>query len=386
MNRTAIEWTDFTSNPIKFRAPDGRVVWACEKLSPGCKNCYAAALAERYTDRRAGDWNAETMRTLTPFLDEQELRRMLTYKPASGKRVFVGDMTDVVGDWVQRWMLAQLIATMALRYDVTWQLLTKRAERLRALMTDESFRAEIAEWVEMLAEGDDGCDPLARTTDDLRANAPDVLGDDWPIKNIWLGVSAEDQQRADERIPQLLETPAAVRFVSAEPLLGPIDLERVPLPGAAEQWYGLTGVTQPIAEKDTEPDDWKYWTRRSSKLHWLIVGGESGAGARPTWTPHVRSIVQQCAAAGVPVFVKQLGSDTRDRNDAGFTGDFDGSGTCWPEQHAIDDRIEHDLDGTRDGYQGAPVRIRLRDRKGGDPSEWPEDVRVREFPREAVPA
>ena len=112
----------------------------------------------------------------------------------------------------------------------------------------------------------------------------------------------------------------------------------------------------------------------------MIVGGESGPKARPLWVPWVRSIKDQCEAAGVSCFVKQLGADVRDRNDAGFTGDFDGSGTCWPEQHEIDDRIESDLDGTRDDYQGAPVRIHLRDRKGGDPSEWPEDLRVRQFP------
>src|SRR4051794_20138161 len=105
MNRTSIEWTDFTANPLKFRAPDGRIVWACEKVSPGCAHCYADSLSVRYTDRRAGDWNAGTMATLTPFLDEKELHKMLTAKTIGGKavsgsRCFVGDMTDIFGEWV----------------------------------------------------------------------------------------------------------------------------------------------------------------------------------------------------------------------------------------------------------------------------------------------
>src|SRR5579872_366503 len=101
MQRSPIQWTDFTANPLKYRAADGRVVWACEKLSAGCKNCYAADLSLRYGGvRRAGEWNAATMAMLKPFLDENELHAMRTYKPASGQRVFVGDMTDIFGDWV----------------------------------------------------------------------------------------------------------------------------------------------------------------------------------------------------------------------------------------------------------------------------------------------
>mgnify|MGYP000216823786 FL=1 len=113
------------------------------------------------------------------------------------------------------------------------------------------------------------------------------------------------------------------------------------------------------------------------RLDWVIVGGESGHDARPCDVRWVRAVVQHCQMAGVPVFVKQLGSHVRDRNDAGFLGEDERS---WPDVIDQEDRIEHDLDGTRDGYQGAPVRIHLKSQKGGDPSEWPEDLRVREFP------
>jgi hypothetical protein len=113
------------------------------------------------------------------------------------------------------------------------------------------------------------------------------------------------------------------------------------------------------------------------RLDWVIVGGESGPGARPFNVAWARNIVRQCQTAKVPVFVKQLGRDVRDRNDAGFLGD---EPSHWPERIDILDRVEHDLDGTRDGYQGAPVRIHLDNKKGGDPQEWPADIRVRQFP------
>jgi protein gp37 len=356
VNRTSIQWCDFSANPLKYRTADGRVVWACEKVSAGCTNCYAEHLSTRYGGaRRAGDWNAATMKTLTPFLDEKELRAMLTSKAISGKRVFVGDMTDVFGEWVERWMLAQLIGAMALRYDVTWQVLTKRADRMRELLCDEGFRAEIYEWVEMLAMGDDGCDPLARTTDDLRANAPDVTGDDWPIVNLWLGVSSEDQQRANERIPLLLQTPAAVRFVSAEPLIGPIDLSQFTFEsccGNASAGDYLNGEGPQCCGDPFPP------------LDWIIVGGESGHSARECDVNWIRSIVQQCAQGSVPCFVKQLGAKP------------------FCEVAKVDVTPHADFGDEVVRYV-EPQRVALRDRKGGDITEFPTDLRVRQFPRNA---
>jgi hypothetical protein len=175
-----------------------------------------------------------------------------------------------------------------------------------------------------------------------------------PLPNVWLGVSVENQHFADERIPLLLQTPAAVRFISAEPLLGPVDLQSVPLPAPGAEHYGLRGVAQPLSEKDTEADDWKYWTKRESKLDWVIVGGESGPGARPFDLSWARSIVEQCKAAGVACFVKQAGSNPFDSARQ----------SCPPDECMIH------------GYSW----LTLKARKGGDPSEWPEDLRVREFP------
>lgn len=341
MNRTSIGWCDFSANPLKFRDADGNIVWGCVHASPGCQRCYAETLAKRY--RRGGPFNVPTTQKLTPFLDEHELHRMLTYKPASRKRVFVGDMTDVFGEWVEDDLLSRLLAVMAVRRDVTFQLLTKRADRLHRFMTNE------------------------RTPFHVDMEAHDWQQDiviEWPLPNVWIGVSCEDQPRADERIPLLRNTPAAVRFVSCEPLLGRIDL--------LDACYCDLPYR---ARANTRPNDMRV-------LDWVIVGGESGQGARRCNRRWVQDLVEQCRQAKVPVFVKQLGSVVIDRNDAGFMGDEPDQ---WPEEIAERDAVEHDLDGTRDGYQGAPVRVHLKNRKGADWNEWPEDLRVRQFPT-AVPA
>jgi hypothetical protein len=152
------------------------------------------------------------------------------------------------------------------------------------------------------------------------------LSRQWPLPNVWLGVSVENQVTADMRIPLLLDTPAAVRFVSAEPLLDKVELDR----------YLDVDVS---------------W--RAAALSWVIVGGESGPGARPCCLSWVRNIVHDCQHAGVPLFVKQLGARPFEASDDAPLDD----GT-WPVQSWL----------------------HFDDRKGGDPSEWTEYLRVRQFP------
>jgi protein gp37 len=166
----------------------------------------------------------------------------------------------------------------------------------------------------------------------------------WPLPNVWLGVSAERQQEWDERKGFVHSCPAAVHFASFEPLLGPIDL------------HG------------------------TGRLHlsWAIVGGESGPGSRKCDIDWIDGLVRQCRESDIPVFCKQLGAKVYDRNDAGFDGD---DGDSWPEFTQIED---YSMDPNR-RYQGAPVRVLLTDRAGGDPLEWPERLRIREFPNEARP-
>lgn len=346
MNRTPIEWADYTSNPLKYRTADGRVVWACEKVSAGCTHCYAEALSHRYGGvRRAGEWNAATMAGLTPFLDEAELRRMLTLKAASGKRVFVGDMTDVFGEWVPDELLDRLFAVFALRPDVTWQVLTKRADRMRTYFTAGQFRdvrvAGAAKQLHTLPR------PFVLPSEKVFEGRRVARGEawlltQWPLSNVWLGVSAENQAMADERIPLLLQTPAAVRFVSAEPLLGAVDLVRY-IDVEAGCPFGCAACDHVV--------------------NWVIVGGESGDGARVCSVDWISSVVGQCQASQVPVFVKQLGSAPLDWGKAEATGRF----------------RTHPETGKR---QMEVTQARLHDKKGGDPLEWPLALRVREFPNE----
>jgi hypothetical protein len=160
----------------------------------------------------------------------------------------------------------------------------------------------------------------------------------WPLSNVWLGISVEDQKHADARIPLLLQTPAAVRLISAEPLLGPVDMKRfMPKPmfycaGCGEEKFRL--YCSPCGR------DLETVTNEIAGLDWVIVGGESGHRARPFDIAWACSIVQQCKAAGVPVFVKQMGTNIRDRNDAGWEGDTPRS---WP----MDTDYDEDLNGFR---------------------------------------
>ena len=319
VNRTSIEWTDFTTNPIRYRDPEGRSVHGCIKVSAGCANCYASAWSARgLTGERGGAFTAKRQATLTPSFDEAEGKRILRTK-VTGKRVFVGDMTDVFGEWVPDALLDQMFAVFGLRPDLTFQVLTKRPERMREYMVDPDRYTCVDEAAAAIS-GESGVGVITR----------------WPLPNVWLGVSVEDQAAADDRIPELLNTPAAVRFLSCEPLLGQLMLRRPIAPGS------FPG------------------------LHWVIVGGESGPGARPCDVGWIRDIVQQCKAAAVPVFVKQLG---RRPYDDIFAAGWAAEAGGYPP-HAVPWVPDF-------GANWAP---RLRSRKGDDPDEWPEDLRVREWP------
>lgn len=230
MNKTSIEWTDYSSNLIKYRDPDGKVVHGCVKVSPGCANCYASAISKRFS---GGEFMASRQKTLTPFFDEAEAQHILRSK-ATGAKVFVGDMTDVFGEWVPDALLDQMFAVFGLRPDLTFQVLTKRPERMRAYFVNVDLRTDaIGDAMTTLTGRPVSGDPPDDTWDAL---------DDLPLPNVWLGTSVENQAAAEKRIPELLATPAAVRFLSCEPLLEGLDLE---------PWLA-TGL-----------------------LHWVICGGES---------------------------------------------------------------------------------------------------------------
>lgn len=354
-----IEWTDATWNPWR----------GCTKVSAGCANCYAEALSGR-NPKTLGVWGPNGTRVVAA---ESQWKLPLkwnkdaacscgdgfrgTHSPycpqADRPRVFCASLADVFEDWQGpmvnstgddlfndrngRWsarvgdkdghrlkltmgdVRTRLFQIIDATPNLDWLLLTKRPENIARMMPK-------------------------RVVQDKRPifpGCPGPLGEPVPCiveggtrHNVWLGTSVENQAAADERIPHLLRTPAAVRFLSCEPLLGPVDLG---------EWMYTIRVEH-NGDGDTEevpcrPD-----------IHWVIVGGESGHGARTCNVEWMRSLVKQCKAASVPVFVKQLGSSVHKRSI----------------------------------HSGNPVEplypITLRDRKGGDMDEWPADFRVREYP------
>lgn len=229
------------------------------------------------------------------------------------RKPWLVSMSDLFHAGVSDEFIARVWAVMAVTPQHTYQILTKRHGRMRSLLDGDLYDLMVG----VLSGYDD------------RGRFARPLGLTWPLLNVWIGGSAEDQHRADLRIPALLDTPAAVRFVSAEPLLGPIDMR---------QWF----ETPLVCGCGGEPGGSTFgcssacMQRESSGLDWLIWGGESGAGARRMDLHWARSLTEQCRAAGVACFGKQLGS-------------------LW---------------GRESGGGG----------KGGLPEQWPADLRVREFP------
>jgi protein gp37 len=249
-------------------------VRGCTRVSEGCRNCYAERQAARFSD--PGQY-AHGFVERTPSgprwtgkveLIESKLAEPLSWRKP--RRVFVNSMSDLFHEGLPDEAIDRIFAIMAVTPQHTYQVLTKRPERMREYMREWRSRRKA-----------------------------------FPLQNVWAGVSCEDQVTADDRMNALADTPASVRFLSMEPLLGPISMDR---------WAVV-------------PD-------------WVIVGGESGPAARQCHVDWIRSIVRQCRASQVRVFVKQLGACSSLKSG------------------------------------------RLRDSKGGDPSEWPRDLRVREFPEE----
>ncbi len=312
---SAIEWTDATWNPVR----------GCTKVSPGCANCYAETFAERFRGVKGHPYEQGFDLRLVP----EKLTEPLRWKKP--RRVFVNSMSDLFQDGVPDSYIDQVFAVMALCPQHTFQVLTKRAERMRSYLVCEPVQ-RIADAIGFGTVGSDLPYEHRQAAANRMLRAYPELKRQWPLPNVWQGVSVENQHFADERIPLLLQTPAAVRFISAEPLLGLVDVRRWLLPARCIS----TGIPMRRVPENDLP-----------ALDWVIVGGESGHGARPFDLAWARSIVQQCKAAGVSCFVKQLGSDP----------------------------FEPYSDGTQF------VDLHLKSRKGGDPSEWPMDLRVREFPR-----
>lgn len=297
-DKSKIEWTDATWNPIV----------GCSVISPGCTNCYAMKMAARieamsdgrhaaivgargigmshYTGTtqpsKAGPvWTGKLV--LAP---EDVLTKPLSWKRP--RKIFVNSMGDLFHENVPDEWIDRVFAVMALCPQHTFQVLTKRAERMCKYLSGAEARVTMATM---------SAAPIGFDVSYLGITImPGANMKRWPLPNVWLGVSAEDQTRADERIPHLLETPAAIRFVSAEPLLGPINFENI-RESAHSGFHSLAGLW-------VGPDNEH---RLCDSLDWIIVGGESGPNARPMHPDWARSIRDQCQGAGVPFFFKQWG-------------------------------------------------------------------------------
>ncbi len=284
-----IQWTDATWNPVR----------GCTKVSPGCKHCYAEAFAERFRGVKGHPYEQGFDLRLVPGKLEEPRR----WK--APRRIFVNSMSDLFHEGVPFDFIDEVFAVMALCPQHTFQVLTKRPLRML-----EYLRLRTG-------SGGGPTDNIGHEIEGLvlkRTGRFDVAEHPWPLPNVWLGVSVEDQRYAGERIPLLMRCPAAVRFLSCEPLLGPITL--------------------PLCFHSSDDPNQTDHAECAPIPDWVIVGGESGPGARGCDLRWIRSLVGQCRASGVPVFVKQLGASAD-----------------------------------------------LKDKKGGDMEEWPEDLRVREWPR-----
>lgn len=257
MGDTTIEWTRGDDGS---RGKTWNPVTGCEKVSPGCDHCYAETLSERFRGTPGHYFENGFDVQLRPDKLDLPLRWR---KP---RKVFVNSMSDLFHDSVPADYIIDVFAVMAKAKQHTFQVLTKRHARMRSLLSDGGFAREM--WYRLGI-----------------VEYPEVLDEVWPLPNVWLGVSAEGQKWADIRIPALLDTPAAVRFISAEPLLGPITLSG----DALGHYYG----------GDPRED--------ITGLDWVIVGGESGPKARPMHPDWARSLRDQCVDAGMPFHFKQWG-------------------------------------------------------------------------------
>lgn len=263
-DRSAIEWTDASWNPVS----------GCSKVSPGCAHCYAEALTLRFRPASKPWWPAFAAENVV--LHPERLGAPLRWRRP--RRVFVNSMSDLFHEQVPDAFIDRVFAVMALAQGQTFQVLTKRPERMRAYFA----RPDAEEWV-----ADHIYAAPMRESAQWVAAGRGRVSPAWPLPNVWLGVSVENERWAEARVPVLVETPAAVRFLSCEPLLGPLDLNR---------WLGRLPVDWRTNPDPVEPP-----------IDWVIVGGESGPRARPMDLAWVRAIRDQCRRAGVPLFIKQLG-------------------------------------------------------------------------------
>lgn len=333
---TLIQWAHHTFNP-----------WVgCQRVSPGCTNCYAEALDKRFggalvDGQKVLRWGPKAPRVKTSKSNWKQPLRWNKAAEAAGERhrVFCASLADVFEDrfLIEAYRL-ELFELIRATPHLDWLLLTKRPENVRKMISAAIDLTVTTPW-------------------DTRA-----VGDwlqDWSNgvapANVWLGTTVEDQQRADERIPALLEVPAKVRFLSCEPLLERVDLNYPKSLFPDGPAHCCSGFECGCYGKPIDPP--LMWG-----INWVIIGGESGPGARVFALDWARDLVRQCRASGALPFVKQLGAAPNQSQDSALAA----AGIFPPDSGALGRRLEP---------------MKLKDSHGGDWDEWPADLRIREVPR-----
>lgn len=306
---TSIEWTEQTWNPTT----------GCDRISPGCTNCYALTMAKRLKAMGQAKYQTDgDPKTSGPgfgfAMHADAMREPLRWKKP--RKVFVNSMSDLFHASNPTPNLHLIFGVMAATPQHTYQILTKRHGRMRSLLNDPQF-AHMTYHRAHVVYG-----------------LPDTAPHTWPLPNVHLGVSVEDQKRADLRIPALAQTPAAVRFLSCEPLLGPVRLNRSHVHCPVHDFSG--GFCSGPCPHAILPN-------------WMIIGGESGPASRPMDPQWVADLINDARQAGAAPFVKQLGS-------------------VWARDFTVN---------------GKTVAAH-GDTKGGNPDHWPIRLRVREYPKAAT--
>lgn len=282
MAKTRIEWTDYSFNPWR----------GCAKVSAGCDNCFGCRQAKR-NPRLLGTWGSEGVRVVAP--DDYWLQAAKWNAEAAEagmrRKVFVGSMMDAFesfeGDLV----------------DTTGASLYRQGttlEDVRRRLFDWIYQLKSLEWLVLTKRPENALRWIGGTSGAGLA--------EWAhhFPHVWLGVSCENQAAGDRRIPLLLQIPAAVRFLSCEPLLRPIDLQNVTVPTDQDRLNHTGMYPSKFNALTTEYDD-EHYHQPPGKIDWVIAGGESGPHARPCHPDWVRSIRDQCQAAGAPFFFKGWG-------------------------------------------------------------------------------
>ncbi|MGC1550754.1 MAG: phage Gp37/Gp68 family protein [Rhodanobacter sp.] len=292
-DHSAIEWTDATWNPLR----------GCSRVSAGCQHCYAETVAARFSGTgmpyeglihpATKGWNG-TVRLIPEALGQP-------WRWVKPRRIFVNSMSDLFHESVPFEYIAAVFFVMSVTTRHTYQVLTKRPERM----------LEFFKWVKDYDEGsfeDERISDVAMDMPAIKAlgwnpcrggrGGYDNCGPAWPYENVWLGVSVENQATAAERIPLLLQCPAAVRWLSCEPLLSHIDL----FEHLGVWWNQAMGCFEGTSSSiNASP------FKGEQRISWVVAGGESGSGARPMHPDWARSLRDQCTAASVPFFFKQWG-------------------------------------------------------------------------------